>query len=65
MVRHGPSVMLHDVEIDWGWAELSDDERAVVRRHEAVLRADRKAHTVLTAEEAQRAVTAAYSLRVE
>jgi hypothetical protein len=54
VVRHGPGVMLHDVEIDWGWARLSDEERAIVRRHEAVLQADRKAHSVLTAEEVLR-----------
>jgi hypothetical protein len=46
------SQQLHDVEIDWGWPRLSEAERAIVRRHEALLRADRKAHTVETAEAA-------------
>jgi hypothetical protein len=43
---------LHDVEIDWGWPRLSDAERAIARRHEALLQADRQAHTVETAEQA-------------
>jgi hypothetical protein len=43
---------LHDVEIDWGWPKLSHEERAVVRKHEALLQSDRKSHTVLTAERA-------------
>jgi hypothetical protein len=42
--------MLHDVEIDWGWAKLTDDERVLARKHEAVLQSDRKSHTVITAE---------------
>jgi hypothetical protein len=42
--------LLHDIEIDWGWPQLDDSERAIVRRHEALLQADRKAHTVATAE---------------
>jgi hypothetical protein len=41
---------LHDIEVDWGWHQLSESERATVRRHEALLKADRKAHTVKTAE---------------
>lgn len=44
--------LLHDVEIDWGWSQLNETERAIVRRHEALLQADRKAHTVETAEQA-------------
>jgi hypothetical protein len=40
---------LHDVEIDWGWPFLSDEERAIVRRHEARLQSDRKSYTVETA----------------
>jgi hypothetical protein len=44
--------LLHDVEIDWGWSELSEDERTIARRHEALLQADRKAHTVESAEAA-------------
>ncbi|HEY5945594.1 MAG TPA: hypothetical protein VIV40_08880 [Kofleriaceae bacterium] len=44
--------LLHDVEIDWGWHALNETERAVVRRHEALLQADRKAHTVDSAEAA-------------
>jgi hypothetical protein len=44
--------LLHDVEIDWGWPRLNEVERATVRRHEALLQADRKAHTVKTAEAA-------------
>jgi hypothetical protein len=44
--------LLHDVEIDWGWPQLSGEERAIVRRHEALLQADRKAHTVESAEAA-------------
>jgi hypothetical protein len=48
--------LLHDVEIDWGWPRLDDRERAIVRRHEALLQADRKAHTV---ESAQAALLAA------
>lgn len=44
--------LLHDVEIDWGWPQLSAEERAIVRRHEALLQADRKAHTVASAEAA-------------
>ena len=44
--------MLHDVEIDWGWPQLREGERAIVRRHEALLQADRKSHTVDTAERA-------------
>src|SRR5688500_18524299 len=44
--------MLHDVEIDWGWPQLNERERAIVRRHEALLQADRKSHTVETAEQA-------------
>lgn len=41
---------LHDVEIDWGWSQLSAHERLVVRRHEALLQADRTSHTLHTAE---------------
>jgi len=44
--------LLHDVEIDWGWQQLSERERAIARRHEALLQADRKSHTVDTAEAA-------------
>ena len=44
--------LLHDVEIDWGWPQLREGERAIVRRHEALLQADRKSHTVDTAERA-------------
>jgi hypothetical protein len=42
--------LLHDVEFDWGWPALNSDERAIVRRHEALLQADRKAHSVESAE---------------
>jgi hypothetical protein len=45
-------MLLHDVEIDWGWPHLNASERAIVRRHEALLQADRKSHTVETAEQA-------------
>jgi hypothetical protein len=44
--------LLHDIEIDWGWPRLNESERAIVRRHEALLQADRKAHTIETAERA-------------
>jgi hypothetical protein len=40
---------LYDVEIDWGWHALSSIERRLVRKHEALLQADRKSHTVKTA----------------
>jgi hypothetical protein len=50
--------LLHDVEIDWGWPQLNENERAVVRRHEALLQADRKAHTVDSAEAALSAAAA-------
>ena len=41
--------LLHDVEIDWGWPQLSAEERVIARRHEALLKADRKALTIETA----------------
>lgn len=44
--------LLHDVEIDWGWPQLNAEQRAVARRHEALLRADRTSHTLETAEAA-------------
>ena len=47
---------LHDVEIDWGWSKLSGEERLIVRKHEAMLRSDRKAHTVESAEHALAAI---------
>ena len=47
---------LHDVEIDWCWYLLGDDERAIARKHEALLQSDRQAHTV---ESAQLALAAA------
>ena len=50
--------LLHDVEIDWGWPQLNESERAIVRRHEALLQADRKAHTVDSAEAALSAAAA-------
>jgi hypothetical protein len=50
--------LLHDVEIDWGWPQLNLAERAIVRRHEALLQADRKAHTVESAEAALLAAAA-------
>lgn len=50
---------LHDVEIDWGWPMLTWDERVRVRRHEALLQADRKSHTVTTAQQALRAAATA------
>ncbi len=61
MVMHSPRMpsFLHDVEIDWGWPMLTWDERQRVRRHEALLQADRKSHTVATAQEALRAAAAA------
>ena len=43
--------LLHDVEIDWGWPQLTAEERVVVRRHEARLEADRRGHTTHTAQE--------------
>jgi len=51
---HAPRMpsFLHDVELDWGWPELTFEERALARKHEALLQADRKAHTVATAEQA-------------
>ena len=56
---HAPRMArLHDVEIDWGWPRLTEAERAIVRRHEALLRSDRKAHTVETAEAALRSAAA-------
>jgi len=57
MLRGMPS-FLHDVEIDWGWPELTPDERVRVRRHEALLQADRKSHTLETAEQALLAAAA-------
>jgi len=42
---HAPR-MLHDVEIDWAWPKLGDEERAVARRFEARVRADRTSHTL-------------------
>jgi hypothetical protein len=50
------SSFLHDVEIDWCWYLLGDDERAIARKHEALLQSDRQAHTV---ESAQLALAAA------
>lgn len=47
---------LHDVEIDWGWHKLSGEERLIVRKHEAMLRSDRKAHTIESAEHALAAI---------
>jgi hypothetical protein len=44
--------LLHDVEFDWGWRMLSDDQRLIARKHEALLASDRKSHTVITAEQA-------------
>lgn len=57
---HAPRMpsFLHDVEIDWGWPELTPEEQSIVRKHEALLQADRKSHTVLTAEQALLAAAA-------
>jgi hypothetical protein len=52
--------LLHDVELDWGWHQLSAEERAIARRHEALLAADRRAHTIESAHAAL--LTAAYDL---
>ena len=52
MVHAPPMATLHDVEIDWGWPELSGRERLVVRMHEAVRQANRTSHTIETAERA-------------
>ena len=49
---------LHDVEIDWGWPKLTDEERVLARKHEALLQSDRKAHSVTTAEQALAAAAA-------
>lgn len=46
---HAPR-MLHDVEIDWGWPELTEEERAIARLHEARLVADKRAHTIDSAQ---------------
>ena len=43
--------MLHDVEVDWGWPSLGPDARAVVRRYEAKLKAERTAHTLESVEQ--------------
>lgn len=43
--------LLHDVEIDWGWPSLNDSERAIARRYEAHVQADRASHTVDSIEE--------------
>jgi len=43
---------LHDVEIDWGWSKLTSEERAIARKHEALLASDRKSHNPITAEQA-------------
>jgi len=48
----GMPSLLHDVEIDWGWSKLTSEERAIARKHEALLRSDRKSHNVITAEQA-------------
>src|SRR5262245_10361519 len=52
--KAGPAMrsLLHDVEIDWGWPQLNDEQRAIARRHEALLRSDRKSHTIESAEAA-------------
>lgn len=44
--------LLHDVELDWGWPHLDAAERAIARRHEALLAADRRAHTIDSAKAA-------------
>ena len=44
--------LLHDVEIDWCWPQLNERERAIARRHEARLRADRTSHTIESVETA-------------
>lgn len=51
---HAPRMgsCLHDVEIDWGWPDLTPQERRLARKHEALLQADRRAHTVESAEQA-------------
>lgn len=41
--------LLHDVELDWGWPHLDAAERLIARRHEALLAADRRAHTIESA----------------
>ena len=46
---HAPR-MLHDVEVDWGWPKLDAAARAIARRHEAQLKADRTALTHETVE---------------
>src|SRR5262245_26966926 len=38
-------VYLHYCEIDWGWQALSESERVVVRRYEALVQANRE-HTL-------------------
>jgi len=43
--------MLHDVEIDWGWPKLDPNARAIARRYEAKLRAERTAHTLESVEQ--------------
>ena len=48
--------MLHDVEVDWGWGKLDAAARAIARRHEASLKADR---TQLTLDSVERVLAAA------
>jgi hypothetical protein len=59
MVVHAPRMArLHDVEIDWGWGDLTERERLVVRTHEALLQANRTSHTIESAERALLAAAA-------
>ncbi len=44
--------LLHDVELDWGWPQLGAEQRAIARRHEALVRADRTSHTIESVEAA-------------
>jgi uncharacterized small protein (TIGR04563 family) len=49
---------LEQIEIDWGWPRLSEPERGVARRHEALLQADPTTHTLETLREALAAASA-------
>src|SRR5262245_20176044 len=50
--------LLHDVELDWRWPSLTEVQREIARRHEALLRADRQGHSVESVEAALLAAAA-------
>ena len=45
------------LEIDWSWPQLTEAERAVVRRHEARVEADPRTHSLTTFKEAMAAAS--------